>query len=148
MGTQILHNHSLSLRLDAAVLVDAVQQILGSDIGGHNQDGVLEVHRLTGGIRDTAVIQNLKQNIEYIRMCFLYLIEEDNRIRFPADCLSQLTALIVADISRRCSDQAGYRVLLHVLTHIDTDHVVLVIEQSLGQSLCQLSLTNTSRSKE
>ena len=92
MCTQILHDHSLRLWLDATVLIDAIQQILGTDVGGHNEDGVLEVYCLTGGIRDTAVIQNLKQNIEYIRMCFLYLIEEDNGVRFPADCLSQLTA--------------------------------------------------------
>ena len=38
--------------------------------------------------------------------------------------------------------------LLHVLTHIDTNHVVLVVEQCFGQSLCKLRLTNTSRSKE
>ena len=98
------------------------------------------------GICDTAVIQHLKQNIEYIRMCLLYLIEQDNGVRFSAHCLCQLTAFIVSDISWRRSDQTGHRMLLHVLTHIDTDHVVLIIEQALCQSLGKLCLTNTGRS--
>ena len=81
-------------------------------------------------------------------MCLLYLIEEDNRVRFSADGLSQLATLIVTNVSRRCSDQAGYRVLLHVLTHIDTDHIVLIVEQCLSQGFRKLGLADTSRSKE
>ena len=148
MGTQILHDHSLSLRLDIAVFIDAIQQILGTDVGGHDQNGVLEVHGLAGGIGDTTIVQYLKQDIEYIRMCLFHLIEENNRVRFSADCLGQLTTLIVADISRRCSDQAGYRMFLHVLTHIDTDHIVLIVEQCLSQGFRKLSLADTGRSKE
>ncbi len=38
------------------------------------------------------------------------------------------------------SDQTGDGVLLHILTHIDTDHVVFIIKQGLCKGLCKLSL--------
>ena len=81
-------------------------------------------------------------------MCFLDLIKKYNRIRFSSDCLCQLSTFIVSDISRRSSDQSGHGIFLHVLTHIDTNHVVLIIKQALGKCLCKLCLTYTCRSKE
>ena len=145
---QVVHNLGLCLRLDITVLVDAVKQVLGTDVGCQDDDRVLEVHGLAHGIRDTSVIENLKQDIEYIRVRFLDLIEEDNAVRFSADCLSQLTALIVSDISWRRSDQTGYGVLLHVFTHIDTNHVVLIVEQVRRKCLRKLGLADTGRSEE
>ena len=59
MSAQVIHNQSLSLRLDAAVLVDAVQQIGGTDIRGHNQNRVLKVHGPSLRIGDTSVVQYL-----------------------------------------------------------------------------------------
>ena len=37
---------------------------------------------------------------------------------------------------------------LHVLTHINTHHIGLIIKQALSQSFGKLRLTNTGRSKE
>ena len=81
-------------------------------------------------------------------MCLLDLIEEDNTVRFSADCLRQLTALIVSDISWRRSDQTGNGIFLHVFAHIDTDHVVLVIKQTGSKCLRKLSLADAGRSEE
>ena len=33
-------------------------------------------------------------------------IEQNDTVRFPSDCFGQLSALVVADISRRSSDQS------------------------------------------
>ena len=88
---------------DAAVVLNAVQQILGSDIGGHDQDRIFKVYGTALGVGDTAVIEYLQQNVEDVRMRFLDLIEQNNRIWFSAHCLSQLAALLVAYISRRRS---------------------------------------------
>ena len=68
-----------------------IQQILGTDVGGHNQDRILEIDSFAGRIRDTSIIQNLQQDVKYIRVRFLNLIEEDNGIRFAPYCLGQLT---------------------------------------------------------
>ena len=81
-------------------------------------------------------------------MCFLDLIKKYNTVWFTADCLSKLTALLISYISRRRSDQSGYRILLHVLTHINSDHILLIIEKILCKSLGKFSLTYTGRSKE
>ena len=135
---QILVYSLLRALADSAVRLDAVQQILGADVGCHNQDGVLKIHRPALRIRDTAVIQNLQQYVKHIRMRFFNLIKEHDAVRFSADCLCQLSAFIIADISRRSSDQPGDRILLHVLTHINTDHVVLIVEQLFRKCLCQL----------
>ena len=81
-------------------------------------------------------------------MCFFYFIEKHYGIRFSANGFRKLTALIISDISRRRSDQTGHRIFLHVLTHIDTHHIVLIIKQILGKCFCKLCLTYTCRSKK
>ena len=81
-------------------------------------------------------------------MCFFDLIEKHNRVWFSTNSLGKLAAFIISDISRRRSDQTGHRVFLHILTHIDTHHIVLIIKQILCKCFCKLCLTYTGRSKE
>ena len=140
-----MHNGAFRLRLDLSLFIDAIQQILGTDVGGHNQDRILEIDSFAGRIRDTSIIQNLQQDVKYIRVRFLNLIEEDNGIRFAPYCLGQLTALVISDISWRRSDQTGNGMFLHVFTHIDTNHVVLIVKQCLRQRFCKLCLADTGR---
>ena len=59
MSAQVIHNLFLGLFPDLAISINAIQQIRGSDVGGHDQNGVFEVHSTSLGIGDTAVIQNL-----------------------------------------------------------------------------------------
>ena len=146
--TQILHDQISRLFGNAAVILNAIQQILGSDVGGHDQNGVFEINGTALRVSDTAIIEYLQQNVEYIRMRFLDLIEQNNRIRFSAHCLGKLTALLVAYVSRRRSDQTGDGVFFHVFTHIDSNHVVLIVKQLFCQRFCKLCFTDTGRSKE
>ena len=74
----------------------------------------------------------------------LNFVEEHHRIRPTAHRLAQLSALFVADVSRRRSHQSGHGVLLHVFGHIDTHHRLIVIEQKLGQGSRQLGLADAS----
>ena len=124
------------------------KDLLRADIGRHDQDGVLEIHGPPLRIGDAAVIQYLQQYVEHIGVCFLDLVEEHDRVRFSADCLGQLTALFVADVSRRRSDQSGHGVFLHVLGHVDPDHVLLVVKKCLRQCFGQLGLTDTGGTQE
>ena len=81
-------------------------------------------------------------------MRLLDLIKEDDGVRLPAYGLGELSALVVSDVSGRRSDQTGDRVLLHVLRHVDTHHVVLVIEEVFCQCLRKLCLADAGRSHE
>ena len=148
MSAQIIHNLFLGFFLDLTIFINTIQQIRRSDIGGHDQDRILEVYSTSLGIGNTAIIQYLQKYIEYIRMCLLNLIEKYNAVRFPTNGFCQLSALLVSNISRRSSDQSGYRVFLHVLAHVDTNHILLIIEKSLCKGFGKLCFTNTGRSKE
>ena len=81
-------------------------------------------------------------------MGLLDLIEEDHGIGLSPDSLGQLTALLVAHIAGRRTDQSGYRILLHVLRHIDTHHGIFIIKEVLGQRLGELCLADAGRSHE
>ena len=148
MRPQIVHRHGLRLRPDAAVLIDAVQQILGADVGSHDDNRILKVNGLAGRVRNPSVIQHLKQHIEHIRVGLLHLIKQHHAVRFPADRLGQLAALVVAYISWRRANQPGHGMFLHVLTHIDTHHIALIVKQAFRQRLGQLRLTDSGRTQE
>ena len=36
VGTQVIHDHSFCIGLDVAIFIDSFEQILGTDIGGHD----------------------------------------------------------------------------------------------------------------
>ena len=148
MVPQIAHHQFLRLFRDRPLRVNPVQQILRPDIGSHNQDRILEIHRPPLGIRDPAVVQHLQKHVEYIGMCLLDLIKEHNRIGLSSDCLRQLAALLITHISGRRSDQPGDRILLHIFAHVDTDHVRLVVKQRSRQRLCQFRLSYAGRTEE
>ena len=109
---------------------------------------LLKVHGASLTVGYTAVVKHLEQNIEYIRMSLFNLIEQHNRVGLAAYRLGQLTALIVSDISGRRSDKTGDGVFLHIFGHIDTNHVVFVIKQTIGKSLCKLRLADTGGTQE
>ena len=72
-----------------------------ADVGGHDDDGVLEVHRATLTVRQTAVLENLQEHIEHIGMRLFDLVKEHHRIGLAAYRLSQLTAFFITDITGR-----------------------------------------------
>ena len=75
---QQIMNLGLRLFRNDTFRVNAAQQVFRSEIGGQDDDGILEVHRSALGIGDAAVIQHLQQHIEHIRVGFLHLIEQHN----------------------------------------------------------------------
>ena len=65
-----------------------------------------------------------------------------------ADLLGQQPGLVVADIARGRADEAGHRVLFHVLAHVDGDERVNGVEQLAGQLLDQLGLADAGGADE
>ena len=52
-----------------------IKRVLRTKVAGHDDDRILEVNGHTLGIRHPAIIENLQQNVEHIRMRLLDLIE-------------------------------------------------------------------------
>ena len=81
-------------------------------------------------------------------MCLFYLIKKNNRVWFSSDGFGKLTALFISYVSWRRSNQTRYGIFLHILTHINTNHVLFVIKQACGKCFRKFCLTYTSRSEE
>ena len=58
---------------------------MAADVGGHDHDGVLEIHRAALPIRETAVVQNLQQNVEHVGVRFFDFVEKDYTIWTTSD---------------------------------------------------------------
>ena len=95
-----------------------------------------------------SVVQHLQKDIEHVRMRLLDLIKENDRVGIPSHLLRELAALFVADIAGRRTYNLRNRMLLHVLTHIDTDQCLFGTEHRLGERLRKFGFTDTGRSEE
>ena len=94
---------------------------------------VLEVDRPALAVGQAAVVEDLEEDVEDVRVRLLDLVEQDDLVRPAADGLGQLAALVVADVAGRRADQPRDGELLHVLAHVDADQRGLVVEQELGE---------------
>ena len=124
------------------------KSILTAQVARHDEQRVLEVDRHALGICDPAIIQDLQQHIEDIRMCLFHFIEQDDGVRIAAYGLGQLTALIISDISRRSADQTSHAVLFHIFAHIDAHDMGLTVKQLFSQCLGHLGLAYAGRTQE
>src|SRR4051794_20047315 len=124
------------------------RDLAGPDVRGHDHDRVAEVHRAALRVGQAAVLQDLQEDVEDVRVRLLDLVEEEHAVRLAAHGLGELAALVVADVARRGADEARDGVLLHVLRHVDAHHRVLVAEQELGERAGQLRLADARRAEE
>ena len=61
-------------------------------------------------------------------MRLFHLVQQDDAVGLAPHGLGQLTALVVAHVSRRRADQTADGELLHVFAHIDSNHVLLIVK--------------------
>ena len=71
-------------------------------------------------VRQTAIIHDLKQDVEQVRMRFFDFVEQQHAVRALIDCIGQQTALVKTDIARRRTDKAADAVPLHIFGHVET----------------------------
>ena len=121
---------------------------MGTQVAGHDDQGVLEVHHPALAIGETAVVQYLQQHVEHIRVGLFDFIEQDHGIRMTPYSLRQLAAFFIPYIAGRRTDQTGNRMFLHVFTHIDPDDALFIIEQHFGQGFGQFGLAHARRPQE
>src|SRR5262249_22012604 len=114
----------------------------------HDDDRVLEIDGAALAVSEATVIHNLQQDVEDVRVRLYDFVEQDYRIRTAPYQLCELSALFVADVSRRRADQTRYGVLLHVLGHVDANQRVLVVEEKFGECAREFSLTHARWAQE
>ena len=149
LGTEGLSHGRVDLMAHLLlVLTGQVSDGLGTHVGRHDDDRVLEGHLATLAIGQTAVVEHLQQHVKDIRMSLLHLVEQDYGVRTTAHGLGELAALVVTHVSRGCTDQTLDAELLHVLGHVDTHERALVVEQALGQRLGELGLAYAGGAQE
>ena len=81
-------------------------------------------------------------------MCLFNLVQQDYRVRLAPYGLGKLSALVVSYVSRRRAHQPAHSMPFLVFAHIYTGYQVLVVEQELGQGLCQFGLAHTGGTQE
>src|SRR5690625_4283709 len=123
--------------------VDPLGDVPGSEVGGHDDDRVLEVDHPALRVAEPPVLEHLQQRVEDVRVRLLDLVEQHDRERVPAHLLGELTTLFVADVPGWGPEQPRDSVLLRVLAHVQLDQCFLIPEQELGQRLGQLRLPHT-----
>ena len=76
-----------------------------------------------------AVVEDLQQHVEHVRVRLLDLVEQDDRVGFAAHLFGELSAFFVAHVARRRTDRRRHGELLHVLAHVDADQRIFGIEE-------------------
>src|SRR5918997_1445304 len=122
--------------------------VLGTDVGGHDEDHVLEVHCPALRVGEHSIFQDLEEDVEDIRVGFLDLVEEDHAVRTAPDLLGELAALVVADVARGGTDESADRVPRHVLGHVESDHGLLIPKEVLGKRPRELGLAHARGPEE
>ena len=107
--------HDIPLCRAGICAVGQLAERLRPEVRRQNDQGLFEINRPALAIGQLPVIQHLKQHVEHIRMRFFDLIEQHDLIGPTAHRLGQNTALIIANIARRRTDQARNRMLFHEL---------------------------------
>ena len=122
--------------------------LVRADVGRHDDDGVLEVDRPAVRIGQSAVVEDLEQDVEHVGVSLFDLVEQHDGIGLAAHLFGQLSALVVTDVTGRGTYQFGHADLVHVLGHIQTYQHVLIAEHRLGERLGKLRLADACRSEE
>ena len=117
----------------------------GAGIGGHDQDDVAEIDLLAVVVGQLAVIHDLQQHVEQVRMRLLDLVEQQHAMRMLVDAVGQQAALVEADIAGRRADQPRDGVALHVFRHVEADELDA---EAGGELLGHLGLADAGRAGE
>src|SRR5450759_3082696 len=129
-------------------IVQKFKDPLASDIGSHYNDRILKIHCAPVAISEPSIIKYLEQEVKDIRMCFLDLIEQNDRIWPPPHRFRKLPAFLVSHITRRRADKPCYCVLFHIFTHVKPYHRSFIIEHEFCQRSAKFSLSHACRAKE
>ena len=107
-----------SVRGTAEAQTRHLVDVFGADVRSHDDDGVFEVYRASFRVGQTAVVEHLKEYVEYLGVRLFYLIEQNNGVWAVTHKFREPAAFVVTDITRRRTYHFGNGVFLHVLRHV------------------------------
>src|SRR3989344_2427208 len=105
----------------------------GVRVRGRDDDGVLEIHRAAQVVRKPAVVEDLKEDVQNVRVRLLELVQQDQTVR-P---LENGVGKDACHFAVRRTDEARYALLLLVFRHIETHHRFLGTELDASEYLGQ-----------
>ena len=135
---------ALERKAQRALALDHV----GADVGGHDDDGVAEIHFVTAGIGEMAFFHDLQQHVVRLGMGLLDFVENDDRVRAAAQRFGELPGFFEANVAGRRAHQAADGVAFHELGHIELDQSVFAAKHEACQRLGQLGLAHAGGAKE
>ncbi len=66
-----------------------------------------------------AVVHDLQQDVEHVRVGFFDLVEQQNAVWLLINAVGQQAALVEPDVPWRGADQTRYGVFFHVFGHVE-----------------------------
>ena len=152
LGAEGLFEQSVDLLFcfffDVAVLVDVVKNHVAAEVGSQDDDCILEVDGSALAVGDSAVVEHLKKDVENVGMCLFDFVEQHDGVGFSSHGFGELTAFVVSYVSRRRTYKTRYAEFFHVLRHIDTHDVALVVKQIGSKRFCKFRLADAGRAEE
>jgi hypothetical protein len=89
--------HAAQVEADPAA--PALADDRGADVGRHDQEHVFEGDGAALGVGEAAVLEDLQEHVEHVRVRLLDLVEEDDAVGLAADGLGELASFSVADVA-------------------------------------------------
>ena len=80
-------------------------QLARTDVGRHDDNGILEIYGPSQTIRQPAFVHHLQQHVEHVGVSLLDFIQQHDRVGMTAYFFCQLSAFLVTHVSRGSSDQ-------------------------------------------
>ena len=83
----LLADQVVAIALEAEALL--LHQVPRADVGGHDEDGVLEVDGVAEAVGQLAIFKDLQQEVEDIGVRLLDFVEQDDRVGRALDAFGQ-----------------------------------------------------------
>ena len=121
---------------------------VGADIGGQDDQRVLEVDPPAVAVLHDALVEHLEEDLVHVGMRLLDLVEQNDAVGLAPHRLGEPAALAIADIAGRRALERGDRVRLLEFRHVDGDHVLLAAIERLGERERGLGLADAGRAAQ
>src|SRR5690606_13271690 len=119
-----------------------------TNIGSQQDDAVAKIDFAPFTIFHDALVKHLEEQLKYIRMSLLDLIQQYYAVGFAPDSLGQHTAFAVTDITGRRALERGNGMRFLVFGHVDGDQITFTTVQSIGQRQGALGLADTTGAEQ
>src|SRR5215467_8748725 len=125
-------------------MIAEIGENIASDIRGQQDDRIGEVDQCALAVLQRSTVEDLVKQLEYVRMRFLHLVEQQHTVGLAPYGFGQGSALSITDIAGWCASQAGHRVRLLVLRHVDGNDRALTAKQQFAKRYCGLGFADTA----